>query len=110
MSIDTETDLPKRKLGRTGLEVTQLGFGTALRSGPDDVIDDDRVGRILNAVLDAGINFIDTAPDYGDSEERIGDYISHRRDQFYLATKWTKEQKYRAQRGSGNSTQRSQIC
>ena len=55
MSIDTETGLPKRKLGRTGLEATQLLFGTALRSSPDDVIDDDRVGRILNAVLDAGI-------------------------------------------------------
>ncbi|MCA9217159.1 MAG: aldo/keto reductase, partial [Planctomycetales bacterium] len=34
-----------------------------------------------------GINFIDTAPDYGVSEERIGRFISHRRDQFYLATK-----------------------
>ena len=86
MSI-TETGLPKRRLGRTGLEVTQLGFGTALRSSPDDVFDDNQAGRILNAVLDAGINFIDTAPDYGESEERIGRHISHRRDQFYLATK-----------------------
>src|SRR6185436_14285377 len=42
---------------------------------------------ILNAVLDSGINFIDTANDYGRSEEFIGKYISHRRDQYYLATK-----------------------
>ena len=79
MEIETETALPICKLGRTGLEVTQLGFGTALRNSPDDVIDDDRVGRILNAVLDAGINFIDTAPDYGPSEAQIGRHLAARR-------------------------------
>jgi aryl-alcohol dehydrogenase-like predicted oxidoreductase len=42
---------------------------------------------ILNAVLDAGINFIDTAWDYGLSEEYIGKFISHRRGEFILATK-----------------------
>ena len=87
MKIETETALPIRKLGRTGLEVTQLGFGTAMGDVSDGGPDDDQVEKILNAVLDAGINFIDTAPDYGESEERIGKYISHRRDQFYLATK-----------------------
>ncbi|MBN2391681.1 MAG: aldo/keto reductase [Anaerolineae bacterium] len=43
--------------------------------------------RILNAVLDMGINFIDTAGCYGVSEGRIGRYISSRRDEFYVATK-----------------------
>ena len=42
---------------------------------------------ILNAVLDAGINFIDTAWDYGLSEEFIGKFISHRRSEYVLATK-----------------------
>jgi aryl-alcohol dehydrogenase-like predicted oxidoreductase len=42
---------------------------------------------ILNAVLDAGINFIDTSIDYGVGEERIGRYISHRRSEYYLASK-----------------------
>jgi aryl-alcohol dehydrogenase-like predicted oxidoreductase len=42
---------------------------------------------ILNAVLDAGINYIDTSIDYGLSEERIGRYISHRRSEYYLASK-----------------------
>ena len=42
---------------------------------------------MLNAVLDAGINFIDTAPDYGDSEEFVGRFIAHRRSEFFLATK-----------------------
>ena len=42
---------------------------------------------ILNKVLDAGINYIDTSIDYGLSEERIGRYISHRRAEYYLASK-----------------------
>ena len=41
----------------------------------------------LNAVLDAGINFIDTSVDYGVSEELIGRFISTRRSEYYLATK-----------------------
>ena len=75
--------LKRRMLGLTGLEVTQLGYGTAY-SGE---VSDDQAERVLNAVLDAGVNFIDTAPDYDRSEERIGKYISHRRDEFFLATK-----------------------
>jgi aryl-alcohol dehydrogenase-like predicted oxidoreductase len=38
-------------------------------------------------VLDAGINYIDTSIDYGLSKERIGRYIAHRRDNYYLASK-----------------------
>lgn len=44
-------------------------------------------GLILNAVLDGGINFIDTSYDYGMSEEYIGKHISHRRSEYILATK-----------------------
>lgn len=83
--------LPKRQLGRTGLQVTQLGYGSMGLRGPKTwgvrVVSDEDADRFLNAVLDAGINFIDTAPDYGVSEERIGQYISGRRNEFYLATK-----------------------
>ena len=79
--------LPTRTLGRTGLEVTQLGFGTAQRGRPEATDYDAQVEAVLNAALDAGINFIDTAPDYGASEERIAKFIGHRRDEFYLATK-----------------------
>src|SRR5688572_29155680 len=78
-------DLPKRQLGRTGLEVTTLGFGAMEMRSPD--LSDDEAGRVLNAVLDAGINFIDTSIDYGLSEERIGKFISHRRSEYYLASK-----------------------
>ena len=83
--------LPKTTLGRTGLEVTRLGFGAMeLRgagSGRGRAVDDDRAAAVLNAVLDAGINYLDTSPDYGLSEERIGAAIAHRRDEYFLASK-----------------------
>ena len=75
------TDLPKRELGRTGLRVTMLGYGAMeLRGAPRArPTTEEQAETILNAVLDAGINYIDTSIDYGVSEERIGRYISHRR-------------------------------
>jgi aryl-alcohol dehydrogenase-like predicted oxidoreductase len=83
--------LQKRTLGVTGFEVTGLGYGSMGLRGPNTwgtrVVSDDEAGEILHAVLDAGINFIDTSPDYGLSEERIGRFISSRRHHFYLATK-----------------------
>ena len=79
--------LPLRRLGRTGLEVTQLEYGTALPELMDPDQDEEHAEKLLNAALDAGINFLDTAPDYGLSEERVGRFISHRRDEYFLATK-----------------------
>src|ERR1700736_2216132 len=82
-------DLPKRELGRTRLQVTMLGYGSMELRGAPRARDttDAQAETILNAVLDAGINFIDTSIDYGVSEERIGRYISHRRSEYYLASK-----------------------
>ena len=81
----------RQPLGRTGLDVTRLGYGSMGLRGPRTwgvrTIDDPTAEMMLNAVLDAGINFIDTSPDYGVSEERIGRYISSRRSEFHLATK-----------------------
>ena len=75
--------LPKTILGKTGLEVTRLGYG----SGHRKPMDDKQRDTILNAVVDAGINFIDTAISYGNSEELIGKFLKHKRNKFYLATK-----------------------
>jgi aryl-alcohol dehydrogenase-like predicted oxidoreductase len=50
-------------------------------------ISDDEAERVLNDVLDAGINFIDTSIDYGRSEELIGRFVSHRRHDYFLASK-----------------------
>jgi aryl-alcohol dehydrogenase-like predicted oxidoreductase len=78
-----------RALGRTGADVTILGYGAMeLRGQPrGPEITDENAGRLLNAVLDGGINLIDTSPDYGRSEELIGTYVGHRRDEFFLASK-----------------------
>jgi aryl-alcohol dehydrogenase-like predicted oxidoreductase len=79
----------KRELGRTGLQVTTLGYGAMeLRGAPRGrEITEQQAEVILNKVLDSGINYIDTSIDYGLSEERIGRYISHRRPEYYLARK-----------------------
>lgn len=79
----------KRELGRTGLQVTTLGYGAMeLRGAPRARdITEAQAETILNAVLDAGINYIDTSIDYGLSEERIGRYIGHRRAEYFLASK-----------------------
>jgi aryl-alcohol dehydrogenase-like predicted oxidoreductase len=48
---------------------------------------DNEAGQVLNAVLDSGINLIDTSVDYGRSEELIGRHVGHRRDEYFLASK-----------------------
>jgi aryl-alcohol dehydrogenase-like predicted oxidoreductase len=82
-------DIPTRKLGKTGFEATILGFGAMeLRGGNrGPAISDEEAEKVLNAVLDSGINFIDTSIDYGRSEELIGKYISGRRSEYFLASK-----------------------
>ena len=83
--------IPTNLLGRTGLHVTKLGFGAMELRGPriwaGRQISDSESESILNAVLDAGITFIDTSNDYGLSEERIGKFLSGRRSEYVLATK-----------------------
>ncbi|GMU40049.1 MAG: aldo/keto reductase [Chloroflexota bacterium] len=83
-----DTGLPKRTLGRTGLEVTTLGYGAmSLDDRFGRAVTEDEARTILNAVLDSGINLIDTSPDYGPSEAYIGAAIAHRRDEYVLASK-----------------------
>ncbi len=83
--------LQARLLGKTGMEVSRLGYGAMEIRGSriwgGRPVTDGEADRILNAVLDAGINFIDTSNDYGRSEEFIGKFISQRRSEYYLATK-----------------------
>ena len=84
-------DLPKRKLGRTGLNVTTLSFGAlelrGMVAGVGRPLTSTEPDRVLNAVLDSGINYIDVAVDYGEAETHIGRCISSRRKEFYLASK-----------------------
>lgn len=84
-----------RPIGQTGLRVPPLGFG-AFKIGrnqgikypqPYDLPDDAAVAHLLNGILDLGCSLIDTAPAYGLSEERIGQALSARRNEFVLSTK-----------------------
>ena len=78
--------MEKRKFGKTDLEVSLLGFGGAeIGFNPQQTQQD--VDFLLNSALDAGLNFVDTAAGYLKSEQMIGEAISKRRKEFYLATK-----------------------
>ncbi|MBT3346730.1 MAG: aldo/keto reductase [Gemmatimonadetes bacterium] len=75
-----------RRLGRTELEVSELGFG-AWEIGWTPVEEGDETGVLLNRALDAGIDFVDSSAAYRWSEELIAKYIGHRRHEFIFATK-----------------------
>ncbi|MGG1514250.1 aldo/keto reductase [Paenibacillus oryzisoli] len=69
--------------GKSGYQVSSLGFGAMnLPSVPLE-----QAREALNYALDHGINYIDTAAAYRNSEEIIGECISHRRSEYFLATK-----------------------
>jgi aryl-alcohol dehydrogenase-like predicted oxidoreductase len=80
-----EAEMEKRQFGKTDMMVSVLGFGGA-EIGFQGV-DVSEVKSILNNALDAGLNVVDTAECYVNSEEMIGNTVSHRRDDFYLFTK-----------------------
>jgi D-threo-aldose 1-dehydrogenase len=82
--------LVRRKLGRTSVEVTQLGFGGAGLGDLFDVVADSDAGATLNAAWDAGIRYYDTSPWYGrgQSEHRFGRALYRRpRADYVLSTK-----------------------
>ena len=72
--------LPRRKLGKTGLEISLLGLGSAQIGDPP--ADQAIANRVVDALLDEGVNYIDTAPIYGLSEIRLGHALKGRRDKF----------------------------
>jgi aryl-alcohol dehydrogenase-like predicted oxidoreductase len=81
--------MEKTVLGRTGIVVTRLCVGTWQAHGWS-TSNDEMFKRTLTHALDRGINFIDTAPAYGEghSERLVGDVIAGRRDSVVVATKF----------------------
>ncbi len=77
--------LKKRKLGRTGIEVSELSLGGLFISshGTDAVSAQD----VIKRALELGINYIDTAPGYMDSEQVLGDALSKIDEPYILSTK-----------------------
>jgi aryl-alcohol dehydrogenase-like predicted oxidoreductase len=73
-------------LGKTGMRVSRLGVGLA-EIGQLSIGEQATVSELLNAALDGGITFLDTAACYGNSEELVGRTVAHRRHEYILATK-----------------------
>jgi aryl-alcohol dehydrogenase-like predicted oxidoreductase len=84
--------IPTIPFGRTGHDSTRIIFGAAAFSGANQA-DADRT--MEEVILPSGINHIDTAASYGDSEIRLGPWIEKYRDRFFLGTK-TGERKFQA--------------
>ncbi|MFC1411863.1 aldo/keto reductase [Streptacidiphilus sp. N1-12] len=76
-----------RTLGRTGIKVSPYALGALMFATSVGNPDPDDSARIIHRALDAGINLIDTADAYGDSEEVVGRALKGRRDDVVLATK-----------------------
>ncbi|MQF70484.1 aldo/keto reductase, partial [SAR202 cluster bacterium AD-812-D07_MRT_10900m] len=78
--------MQKVQFGNTGFEVSRLGVGLS-EIGSLELSDQDQAMNVLNTALDNGINFLDTSACYGISEELVGNGVSQRRDDYFLATK-----------------------
>lgn len=102
-----------RRLGRTDLSISEIALGTVelgmdygIRTGkPTNKPEEKVAARLLNRALDLGVNFIDTAAAYGDSEAIIGRALHKRRSEFYLATKCL----HRLDEGLDNQSSRRHI-
>jgi aryl-alcohol dehydrogenase-like predicted oxidoreductase len=77
--------LPQRDFGNKGFKVSIIGLGTGHIG--DQRLPETNAEYILNHALDIGITLFDTARAYGSSEERIGKYLSRRRDEIIISTK-----------------------
>ena len=88
-----------RPLGRTGLTVSPIGLGTTKLGRDTDVKypkrfalpSDKQVWELLETALRLGVNLIDTAPAYGESERRLGPFVETHRDRLVLCTKCGEE-------------------
>jgi aryl-alcohol dehydrogenase-like predicted oxidoreductase len=84
-----------RQLGRTGLEVSEISLGTVeigmpygiAKDGAPPPPDEAEASKLLHSALDLGVNLIDTARAYGESEAIIGRALRDRRKEFFLVSK-----------------------
>ncbi|HTU05956.1 MAG TPA: aldo/keto reductase [Trebonia sp.] len=78
-----------RPLGKTGLSVSEIGYGTWGIGGSSWIgAQEDESVRALHRAIESGVNFIDTARGYGESERIVGKVVrAHRGDPLYVATK-----------------------
>lgn len=81
--------MPSRRLGRTDLQVSEVGFGAWAIGGSWGAVDDDVSMQALHAAVDTGVTFFDTADVYGDghSEQLLGRLLRDRDEDLVVATK-----------------------
>ncbi len=82
--------MKKRRLGKTGMEVTEISLGTWQVGGRWGApFSHDNAEKILHTAIDAGVNFIDTADVYGnrESEKAVGKVVKEYNHQIYVASK-----------------------
>ena len=82
--------IKKRKIGKTDIEVSELGFGCAPIGGWPAAVDDNQSHTCLDTAWNKGIRYFDTAPLYGSgmSEKRLGNFLQNqKRDEFVISTK-----------------------
>lgn len=83
--------MKQRRLGKTGFDVSEVSLGTWQVGGKwGEPFDDDRAEAILEAAIDRGVNFVDTADVYGEdrmSEAAVGRVVRRRSERVYVATK-----------------------
>ena len=72
-----------RNFGKTDMKIKRVGFGGI----PIQRITQEDTNKVIDELVNQGVNFIDTARGYTVSEEYIGNAIEGRRDKFYIATK-----------------------
>jgi aryl-alcohol dehydrogenase-like predicted oxidoreductase len=96
--MDSTLKLPQRLLGSTGLSVSLLGLGTVkfgrnqkIKYPTFELPSDAAICELLEDACAYGINLLDTAPAYGISEERIGQLLGTRRNEFVIVTKTGEE-------------------
>ena len=87
--------MPRKRLGRTDIEISTFGLGT-VKFGrthglkyphPFTLPDDRQLRELLDGAREMGVNFVDTAPSYGCSEERLGDLLRKERKDWVISTK-----------------------
>jgi predicted aldo/keto reductase-like oxidoreductase len=92
-------DIPQRILGKTGEKLSIVGFGgIALKNNGQEFAD-----KLIAAAYDAGINYYDVSPRYGDAQERMGPALKEYRNKVFLACKTKFRDKEGAEEDLNNS-------